>query len=137
MFGEALVPLREELAQHIRYYRKQTTQLYSKMRYIASQFIPYLREGIWLENARRSNMAAQMLYREMRSVKGIEITQKVESNALFFILPKRITDRLRERYFFYDWDERRNEMRLVCSWDTTEADIRQFSDYLKQLTADS
>ena len=82
-------------------------------------------------------MAAQMLYREMRSVKGIEITQKVESNALFFILPKRITDRLRERYFFYDWDERRNEMRLVCSWDTTEADIRQFSDYLKQLTADS
>jgi threonine aldolase len=107
------------------------------MRYIASQFIPYLREGIWLENARRSNMAAQMLYREMRSVKGIEITQKVESNALFFILPKRITDRLRERYFFYDWDERRNEMRLVCSWDTTEADIRQFSDYLKQLTADS
>lgn len=135
MFGEVLVPLREELAQHIRYYRKQTTQLYSKMRYIAAQFIPYLREGLWLENARRSNAAAQMLYDEMRGVKGLEITQKVESNAIFFILPKSITDRLRERYFFYDWDESRNEMRLVCSWDTTEEDIRQFCDYLKQLTA--
>ncbi len=135
MFGEVLVPLREELAQHIRYYRKQTTQLYSKMRYIAAQFIPYLREGLWLENARRSNAAAQMLYDEMRGVKGLEITQKVESNVIFFILPKSITDRLRERYFFYDWDESRNEMRLVCSWDTTEEDIRQFCDYLKQLTA--
>ena len=135
MFGEVLVPLREELAQHIRYYRKQTTQLYSKMRYIAAQFIPYLREGLWLENARRSNAAAQMLYDEMRGVKWLEITQKVESNAIFFILPKSITDRLRERYFFYDWDESRNEMRLVCSWDTTEEDIRQFCDYLKQLTA--
>jgi threonine aldolase len=137
MFGEVLVPLREELAQHIRYYRKQTTQLYSKMRYIAAQFIPYLREDLWLENASRSNAAAQMLYREMSRVKGIEITQKVESNAIFFILPKSITDRLRERYFFYDWDESRNEMRLVCSWDTTEEDIRQFSDYLLKLTADS
>ena len=135
MFGELLVPLREELARHIRYYRKQTTQLYSKMRYIAAQFIPYLREGLWLENARRSNAAAQMLYREMSGVKGLVITQKVESNALFFILPKGVTDRLRERYFFYDWDESRNEMRLVCSWDTTEEDIRHFSDYLNQLTA--
>ncbi|QRX64578.1 threonine aldolase [Dysgonomonadaceae bacterium zrk40] len=137
MFGEVLVPLREELAQHIRYYRKQTTQLYSKMRYIAAQFIPYLRENLWLENAHRSNVAAQMLYREMSRVKGIEITQKVESNAIFFILPKSITDRLRERYFFYDWDESRNEMRLVCSWDTTEEDIKQFSDVLFKLTADS
>ena len=77
-----------------------------------------------------------MLYREMRRVKGIEITQKVESNAIFFILPKSITDRLRERYFFYDWDESRNEMRLVCSWDTTDEDIKQFSDYLFKLTAD-
>ena len=72
----------------------------------------------------------------MRRVKGSEITQKVESNEIFFILPKSITDRLREGYFFYDWDESRNEMRLVCSWDPTEADIRQFSDYLFKLTAD-
>lgn len=136
MFGEVLLPLRKELACNIRYYRKQTTQLCSKMRYIAAQFIPYLREGIWLENARRSNDAAQMLFREMSRVRGIEITQQVQSNALFFILPKSVTDRLRERYFFYDWDESRNEMRLMCSWDTTEEDIRQFCAYLKQLTAD-
>ncbi len=41
MMGEVLVPLRKELAENIKYYRKQTTQLYSKMRFISAQFIPY------------------------------------------------------------------------------------------------
>ncbi|MDD2931380.1 MAG: beta-eliminating lyase-related protein [Fermentimonas sp.] len=134
MFGEALVPLRKELSENIKYYRKQTTQLYSKMRYISAQFIPYLNENIWMLNAEKSNKAAQKLYSDMVNIKGVEITQPVESNALFFILPKEITDKLRERYFFYDWDESRNEMRLVCSWDTTEEDIYNFIDYLKRIT---
>lgn len=137
MFGEAVVPLRKELGENIKYYRKQTTQLYSKMRFISAQFIPYIRENLWLENARKSNAAARLLRDEMQHVKGMEITQPVESNAVFFILPKAITDKLRERYFFYDWDESRNEMRLVCSWDTTEEDIAQFIGYLKALTSEA
>ncbi len=134
MFGEALIPIRKELSKNIKYYRKQSTQLYSKMRYISAQFIPYLKENIWLINAEKSNQAAQKLYSEMIKIKGVEITQPVESNALFFILPKKIINKLRERYFFYDWDERRNEIRLVCSWDTTDDDINNFIDYLKIIT---
>jgi threonine aldolase len=137
MFGEAVIPLRKELGENIKYYRKQTSQLYSKMRFISAQFIPYIKENLWLENAQKSNAAARLLWNEMRKVKGIEITQPVESNAVFFILPKEITDKLRERYFFYDWDESRNEMRLVCSWDTTEHDIRDFIGYLIALTAEA
>jgi len=90
MFGEALVPLRKDLGKNIKYYRKQTTQLYSKMRFISAQFIPYLNENIWLENALQSNSAAQKLFDEMSCVPGIEITQPVESNAVFFILPKKL-----------------------------------------------
>jgi len=114
MIGEVLVPLRKELAENIRYYRKQTTQLYSKMRYLAAQFIPYIREGIWLENATKSNAAAQKLAAGMRKA-GVELTQDVQSNAVFF----------------YDWDGERNERRLVCSWDTTEEDIAGFISYLR------
>ena len=134
MMGEVLVALRPELEKNLLYYRKQTCQLYSKMRYLSAQFIPYLSENIWLENAQKSNAATQLLAGEMKKIKGIEITQKVESNAIFFILPKDITDKLREHYFFYDWDVSRNEMRLVCSWDTTEKDITDFIDYLKTIT---
>ena len=134
MMGEVLVALRPELEKNLKFYRKQTTQLYSKMCFLSAQFIPYLSENIWLENARKSNTAAQLLASEMKKIGCIEITQKVESNAIFFILSKEISDKLREHYFFYDWDVARNEMRLVCSWDTTENDIREFIAYLKTLT---
>lgn len=133
MFGEALVPLRKELAENIKYYRKQTTQLYSKMRFISAQFIPYLNENIWLENAKKSNSAAQKLYDEISRIGGIEITQPVQSNALFLVLPGEIADKLREHYFFYDWDAARNEVRLVCSWDTTDEDIRDFTGHLREI----
>jgi threonine aldolase len=133
MFGEVLIALRKELAENIKYYRKQTTQLYSKMRFISAQFIPYLKKNIWLENARKSNNAAQKLYKEISSIEGIKFTQSVQSNALFFILSREIAEKLRERYFFYDWDESRNEVRLVCSWDTTDEDIRDFACYLREL----
>ena len=136
MFGEVIIPLRKELSENLRYYRKQLTQLYSKMRYISAQFIPYIEENIWLENATKSNNSAQKLLSSMKDIKGLKITQKVESNAVFFILPKDITDKLRERYFFYDWDVNLNEMRLVCSWDTTDDDIDAFTNYLKQITTD-
>ena len=132
MMGEVLVPLRKELAENIKYYRKQTTQLYSKMRFISAQFIPYFNEGIWLENAKKSNASAQKLAAEMRKA-GVELTQEVQSNAVFFILSEEKTNKLRERYFFYDWNEARNERRLVCSWDTTEEDIAGFISYLQSI----
>lgn len=132
MMGEVIVPLRANLAENLKYYRKQTTQLYSKMRFISAQFIPYLKEGLWLENARHANIAAQNLANEMLAL-GVQITQKVECNEVFFILSDEITKRLRERYFFYDWDEECNERRLVCSWDTTDEDIEEFIGYLNNL----
>ncbi len=134
MMGEVLVALQPELQKNLKYYRKQTTQLFSKMRYLSAQFIPYLSENIWLENAQKSNAAAQLLASEMMKFDCIEITQKVESNSIFFIIPKEISDKLLERYFFYEWDAARHEMRLVCSWDTTQEDISEFINYLRELT---
>lgn len=132
MMGEVLVPLRKELAENLKYYRKQTTQLYSKMRFISAQFIPYFNEGVWLDNAKRSNVSAQKLAAGMREA-GVKLTQEVQSNAVFFILSEEKTDKLRERYFFYDWDAARNERRLVCSWDTTDEDIAGFISYLQSI----
>ena len=135
MFGEVLIALRPELSENLKYYRKQTTQLYSKMRYIAAQFIPYLKEDIWMENARESNRAARRLFEGMETVPGVKITQAVQSNALFFTAPEGIREQLRQRYFFYDWSEAIGEARLVCSWDTSMDDIEQFTSYLHVLAS--
>ncbi|NLJ01422.1 MAG: low specificity L-threonine aldolase [Bacteroidales bacterium] len=135
MFGEVLIALRPELSENLKYYRKQITQLYSKMRYIAAQFIPYLKEDIWMENARESNRAARRLFEGMETVPGVKITQAVQSNALFFTAPEGIREQLRQRYFFYDWNEAIGEARLVCSWDTSMDDIEQFTGYLHVLAS--
>jgi len=107
-------------------------QLASKMRYISAQFEEYLKDGLWLENARQSNRMAQLLYQKTLEL-GITVTQKVEANELFIILPPQVIEELQREFFFYAWDESRNEFRWVCSWDTTEDDIEHFAALLKKL----
>jgi threonine aldolase len=132
MYGEAVVVLNPALAENFKYIRKQGMQLSSKMRYISAQFVEYLKDGLWLENARHSNRMAQLLCRKAKSL-GITVTQKVEANELFVILPPQVIEELQREFFFYVWDESRNEVRWVCSWDTTEDDVERFADLLKKM----
>ncbi len=60
-------------------------------------------------------------------VPGVTLTQQVQANAVFAILPPGVAERVRERWFFYTWDEATGEVRWMCSWDTTEADIDAFA----------
>jgi threonine aldolase len=132
MYGEAVVVLNGLLSGDFKYIRKQGMQLASKMRYISAQFEAYLQDGLWLANARHSNGMAQLLGREVGSL-GITVTQAVEANEVFAILPPRLIRELQTAYFFYVWDEQRNEVRWVCSWDTTEEDVKGFISTLKIL----
>ena len=132
MYGEAVVVLNPALAGNFKYIRKQGMQLASKMRYISAQFEEYLRDDLWLENARHSNRMAQLLSHEVQAL-GIAVTQKVEANEVFAILPAQAIKELQREFFFYVWDESRYEVRWVCSWDTTEDDVERFTALLKQL----
>jgi threonine aldolase len=58
---------------------------------------------------------------------GLDITHPVQSNAVFATLPARASAELQERFAFYVWDERRSEVRWMCSWDTTEEDVDAFA----------
>ena len=117
--------------------RKQSAQLASKLRYLSCQFIPYLNNDLWLTNARRANAQAEKLEKILKQYPEIHFTQKMESNQLFFTLPTEALRRLQAEYFFYMWDESKNEARLVASWDTTDADIEQLAKSLEQCFASS
>ena len=132
MYGEAVVLLNAALAEYFKYIRKQGMQLASKMRYISAQFNEYLKNDLWLENARHSNRMAQLLSRKVQAL-GIAITQKVEANEVFAILPAQAIQELQREFFFYVWDESRSEVRWVCSWDTTEDDVERFALALEML----
>ncbi len=131
MLGEAVLIFQPDLAKNTKYFRKQAAQLYSKMRFVSTQFIPYLRDEIWRANALHSNKMAQLLAGLVGAIKSIEITQKVDANGIFAILPKEIIPLIRKEYFFYDWDVSKGEVRWMTSFDTTEEDIHNLVALLK------
>jgi threonine aldolase len=134
MMGEAVIAFRPELAENLKYIRKQSTQLYSKMRYLSAQYIEYFHKGLWLENAKNANAMADYLAEQIRPLPEIQFTQKVESNSLFLIMPEKAIRKMLEKHLFYVRNEAVGEIRLVCSWDTTKEDIDTFvSDLIKTL----
>jgi threonine aldolase len=133
MMGEAVISFRPEITENIHYFRKQSAQLASKMRYLSAQFIPYLANDLWLDNASKANRQAARLAAILRQYPQIRFTQKIESNQLFLIMPAEAAKRLMEKYFFYYWNEEASEVRFVTSWDTTDEDIHQLELALKEV----
>ena len=133
MYGEAVVFMSEDFAYDFKYLRKQGMQLASKMRFIAAQFNRFLDEDVWLKNASHANRMAKILEAEVMKIDGIRITQPVQSNAVFAILPKEIITVLQEAFFFYVWNEANGEVRWMCSYDTTEEDVINFSSLIRKV----
>jgi threonine aldolase len=133
MYGEAIVFFNKKYSEDFKYRRKQGMQLASKMRFISVQFERYLSDNLCFELAAHSNKMARILEREVKNIPGIVITQPVQSNMIFAIIPREITEALQQEYFFYVRNEIRNEVRWMCSWDTTEQDIMGFVKVLKNL----
>jgi threonine aldolase len=132
MMGECVIIFNKALTQDAKYYRKQSAQLASKMRYLSAQFSAYFTDELWLKNATHANEMAKMLYDELKHYSGVHFTQKVESNALFLIMPRPIIDKLLEKWFFYFWNEENNEIRLVTSFDTSKEDVLDFLETVEK-----
>jgi len=126
LFGEAIISFVPELTHDMRFYRKQANQLFSKMRFIAAQFQAYLTDELWRSNSLHANQMAALLATKLNGLPGVQITQNVAVNSLFVILPAHLLAPLQDKYHFYTWDETRNEVRLMCSFNTTEAHLDEF-----------
>ena len=120
--GEAVVLFGDAKSENLAYVRKQSGQLSSKMRFVAAQFLAMFEGELWHECASHANAMAARLAEGARTA-GVEITHPVDANEVFAILPREITPALQERFRFYVWDESRNEVRWVTSWDTAEEDV--------------
>jgi threonine aldolase len=133
MYGEAVVFFDKTLAKDFKYTRKQGTHLPSKMRFISAQFEALLTNDLWRQNAEHANRMAQVLALELARVPQLTITQRVEANGVFAIVPKKYVPLLQKRYFFYVWNEETSEVRLMTSFDTTEDDIADFVALVKKI----
>jgi len=125
--AEAVVVLSPDSSAGLLFSRKFNMQLASKMRFVSAQLIALYEGDLWQRNAGHANAMAARLRAALSDVPGIEFSQDTQSNGVFVILPEGVAEPLREHYAFYDWDAARREVRWMCSFDTSEADIDTFA----------
>jgi len=132
MYGEAVVFFDKQLAADFKYIRKQGMHLPSKMRFIAAQFEALLSGDLWRRSAAHANRMAQLLASELAKIPRITITQKVEANGVFALVPQKYIALLQKKYFFYVWNDETSEIRLMTSFDTSEQDIAEFIELVRK-----
>lgn len=124
--AEAIVFMNDDLARDFVLRRKQAMQLASKLRYMSVQFTALLTNDLWLRNARHANAMARRLSDGLAAIPGITVTQKVEANELFATVPERAISELNKAASLHVWNETASELRLVCSFQTTEDEVDLF-----------
>ncbi|MFJ6678372.1 threonine aldolase family protein [Microbacterium sp. NPDC091382] len=140
--AEAIVVLDPAASQGLPYLRKLNMQLSSKMRFVSAQLVALYEGDLYLRNARHANAMAARLRAAIESgladgsISGVGFSQPTQANGVFATLPDGVADRLRESFRFYDWDASKNEVRWMCSFDTTESDVDAFVAALSRLTHD-
>lgn len=131
MLGAEAVLLRRSVASdRSAFIRKQSTQLPSKQRYAAAQFVEALSDGLWIQTATQANAMARRLYEALAGIDGLEMDCPAV-NSMYPILPRDIKTKLQDWNFFWDWDISRSQVRWMTSWDTTEADVDAFAAGVK------
>jgi threonine aldolase len=133
LVGEAVLIFNEELKKNADFYQKQSTQLFSKNRFIAAQFNALLTNDLWKRIASQANEMAALMADELSRIPEVTITRPVDANAVFVIIPEFAIAPLQAQFPFYIWDESTLELRWMCSFDTTREDVAHFISALKHI----
>lgn len=131
-FGDAIVFFEREVAQEFAYRMKQSGQLASKMRFLSAPWLAMLQDGLWLERAKHANRMAKNLADKLKRLPETDILFPTEANAVFVKLPPSAVNCMYKLgWRFYTDVGPGGGARLMCSWDTTEQDVEEFVEDLK------
>jgi len=132
---EAVIFFDPARAADFEFQRKRGGHTVSKGRFLGAQMEAWLKDGLWLDLARRANSAARRLADGLAACAGVRIVWPVEVNEVFVTLPRSTLAPLQEAGArFYEWSSRATAkdalprageafVRLVCSFDTSDLEI--------------
>jgi len=123
---EAVVFFNRQLAREFDYRCKQAGQLASKMRFLSSQWVGMLQDGAWLRHAGHANAMTRRLAAALRGIPQVSILVEPEVNAVFANMPPAVAAAMRARGWHYHNFIGAHGYRLMCSWNTSEADVDAF-----------
>ncbi len=132
MAVEAVVIFDMEKASEFEFRRKRGAHLFSKMRYLSAQLDGYLTGDVWLGNAQNANQMASSLVEMLGSLDDVSLVYPVDANEVFIRLGEdKIEALAAANFLFYrDANKELGQIRLVTSWNTSQADINAFIDCL-------
>lgn len=119
--------------QDFKFIRKQALQLPSKTRFLAVQMQRYLSSHLWREIAEHSLTMAQRLANQIAAIPEARILYPVQSNAVFVNIPRGWAKAIREKFFFYVWDEHTWDLRWMTTFDTQVSTIDNFIQYIHKV----
>ena len=91
------------------------------------QTVALLEGDLWRRSAAHANAMAARLAAALVDVPGVRVTQPVQANAVFAVIPRSATAELQRDWHFYTWDEGTGEVHWMCSWDTTAEEVDAFA----------
>lgn len=109
--------------------RKRAGHLASKQRYLATQMLAYLEDGLWLRLAAQANAMAARLAAAITTLPGAGLTHPAEANIVFAHWPAGGHARAQAvgaAYYPMPAEPANEAARLVCSWCTTKAEVDAF-----------
>jgi threonine aldolase len=129
--ADAVVFFDPAMARDFERRRKRAGHLMSKLRFVSAQLVAYLKNGLWLENARHANAMALRMAEGLKTVNGAKLLHRVEANELFVALPEETVASLESQgFYFYRWPllaaESGVTIRLVTCFATSSADVDEF-----------
>ena len=128
--GEVIVFFDKALAEEFGHRCKQAGQVASKMRFVAAPWVGLLENGAWLKHARHANRCAALLAKGLEQFADAELLAPVESNAVFVNFPEAVHRSMREKGWIYHIVSGDRGARLMCSWDTAEERVTEFTEDL-------
>lgn len=131
--AEAVVIFNELLFPGSEFMHKQTLQLFSKMRFISAQYIPFFKHELWHSLALQANKKAQQIAEIIQKTPGFSLNYPVESNQLFFSAPAQWIAIIQEKTSAILWDADKCELRFIASWTTTDDDIQELQNFFSSL----
>ncbi len=122
---EVVVFFDRALAHEFAYRVKQAGQLASKMRYAGAQWSAVLRDGAWLRHAAHANRQARALADGLVRL-GFALIVPAEANGVFVRFTSAQAAGLQARGWQFYRFVGADGYRLMCAWDTSEAEVAAF-----------
>jgi threonine aldolase len=133
MAAEAVILFKPNLFKSAPYKQKRSGQLLSKQRFLAAQLLAYLKDDLWLVNARTANQKTQNLATGLTNIDGVILPEQITTNMMFVKFTDAQVQRL-QKHDLAGYVYANGSMRLCCSWASEESDIAKFIDCVSSAT---